>query len=117
MPPEDPLDELIEQITMDAYSDEGPRCFLQAFEDAIQFPLPATLAGIAVVIASLDFDGNGQRDIVAVTRCLLRWRLALIWKVRAMASCRPHLVPLPSDRCWAVVRGFCDLALVRTSVR
>jgi hypothetical protein len=66
MPPEDPLDELIDLITVDAYGDEGHWCFLQAFEDAIQFPIPATLAGMPVMVTSLDFDGNGQRGIVAV---------------------------------------------------
>lgn len=66
MPSDNGLDELIEQITVDAYGDEGHWSFLQAFEDAIQFPIPATLAGIAVVITGLDFDSNEQRGIVAV---------------------------------------------------
>lgn len=65
MPPDDGVDELIEQITVDAYGDEGHWCFLQAFEDAIQFPIPATLAGMPVMVTGLDFDGNEQRGMVA----------------------------------------------------
>ena len=65
MPSDDGLDELIEQITLDAYGDEGHWCFLQAFEDAIQFPIPATLAGIPVMVTGLDFDSNEQRAMVA----------------------------------------------------
>jgi hypothetical protein len=34
------IDELIEQITVDAYGDEGYWSFRQAFEDHIRFPVP-----------------------------------------------------------------------------
>jgi hypothetical protein len=57
---------LIEQITVDAYGDEGYWSFLQAFEDGIQFPMPTTLAGKGVVLTGVDFDGNERRGIVAV---------------------------------------------------
>ncbi len=60
------LDELIEQITVDAYGDEGYWSFLQAFEDEIQFPIPATLAGIEVAVTGADFDGNERRGILAI---------------------------------------------------
>jgi hypothetical protein len=61
------VDELIDQITVDAYGDEGQWCFLQAFEDAIQFPIPATFAGMPVMVTGLDFDGNKQRGMVAIS--------------------------------------------------
>ena len=65
MPSDDGVDELIDLITVDAYGDEGHLCFLQAFEDAIQFPIPATLAGMPAMVTGLDFDGNEQRGMVA----------------------------------------------------
>lgn len=66
MPSDDGLDEFVEQITVDAYGDEGYWSFLQAFEDEIQFPIPAAIAGIPVVVTGLDFDGNEQRGMVAI---------------------------------------------------
>ena len=40
---DDELEELIEQITVDAYGDEGYWSFLQAFEDEVPLPFDATL--------------------------------------------------------------------------
>ena len=37
------LDELIEQITVDAYRDEGYWSFRQAFEDHVDFPIETTV--------------------------------------------------------------------------
>jgi hypothetical protein len=65
MPSDDGVDELIDVITVDACGDEGHWCFLQAFEDAIQFAIPATLAGMPVMVTGLDFDGNEQRGMLA----------------------------------------------------
>jgi hypothetical protein len=63
------LHNLIEQITVDAYGDEGYWAFLQAFDDDVQFPIAATLAGVDVVVTGVDFDGNERRGIVAtITR-------------------------------------------------
>jgi hypothetical protein len=66
MPSDDELDELIEQISVDAHGDEGYWSFLQAFTDGIQFPIPATLAGIEAVLSGVDFDGNERRGVVAI---------------------------------------------------
>ena len=51
---------------MDAYGDEGYWSFLQAFEDEIEFPIPATLAGIEVTVTGVDIDGNERRGILAI---------------------------------------------------
>lgn len=66
MPSDTGLNELIERITVDAYGDEGYWSFLQAFEDEIEFPIPATLAGIRVTVTGVDFDGNERRGILAI---------------------------------------------------
>jgi hypothetical protein len=65
MPPDDELADLVEQITVDAYGDEGYWSFLQAFEDGVQFPFAATIAGIAGVVTKVDFDGDERRGLVA----------------------------------------------------
>lgn len=65
MPSDDDLDELIEQITVDAYGDEGYWSFLQAIEDKASFPLTASLVGTPVVVTGIDFDGNERRGLVA----------------------------------------------------
>jgi hypothetical protein len=46
-PDRDPetISELIERITVDAYGDEGHVSFLCAFEDELDYPIAATLAG------------------------------------------------------------------------
>ncbi len=55
-----------EQITVDAYGDEGYWSFLQAFEDGVQFPFAATIAGIGGVVTKVDFDGDEGRGLVAI---------------------------------------------------
>ena len=65
MPSEDDLDELIEQITVDAYGDEGYSAFLQALEEEMTFPITAFLVGMSVGVTGVDFDGNGRRGLVA----------------------------------------------------
>jgi hypothetical protein len=62
---DDALNELIEQITVDAYGNEGYWSFLQAFEDGVRFPFPATLAGVPVMVTGVDFDGDERRGLVA----------------------------------------------------
>ena len=62
------LDELIEQVTVDAYGDEGFTAFAQSFEESIDFPVEATLAGMPVQLLETDFDGNDPRGLIAVIR-------------------------------------------------
>jgi len=63
------LDALVDDITVDAYGDEGYWSFLQAFEDRVQFPAAASVVGINVKVIAIDFDGNERRGLTAaVTR-------------------------------------------------
>lgn len=66
MPSDDlDIDALIEQITVDAYGDEGYWSFLQTFEDEVSFPFTASLVGTSVTVTSIDFDGDERRGLVA----------------------------------------------------
>lgn len=65
MPSDDELNELIEQITVDAYGDEGYWSFLQAIEDDVRVPFTASLLGTPVVVTRIDFDGDDRRGLVA----------------------------------------------------
>lgn len=65
---DDDLDELIEEITVDAHGDEGYWSFLQAFEDEVSFPFTASLLGMPVVVAGIDFDGDERRGLVATVK-------------------------------------------------
>lgn len=69
------LDELVAQITVDAYGDEGYWSFRQAFDDHIDFPVNATLVGVDVTVTEISFEDdrrgltatvhrNGQTSIV-----------------------------------------------------
>lgn len=59
------LDDLIEEITVDAYRDEGYWSFLQALTDDAEVPIQGTIAGAAVRVEAFDFDGNERRGITA----------------------------------------------------
>jgi hypothetical protein len=61
----DDIDELVEQITVDAYGDEGYWSFLQAIEDEATFPFTATIVGVPVRVTSVDFDGDERRGLLA----------------------------------------------------
>jgi hypothetical protein len=65
MPSEDDRDELINQITVDAYGDECYWSFLRAIEEEVTFPFTASLVGMVVVVTGVDFDGNERRGLVA----------------------------------------------------
>lgn len=59
------LDELIEQITVEAYGDGGYWSFRQAFEDHIDFPIAASVIGAETTITEIDFDGDERRGLTA----------------------------------------------------
>lgn len=59
------LDELAEQITVDAYGDEGYWSFRQAFEDHVQFPVAASVIGTEVAVSEVDFDGDERCGLTA----------------------------------------------------
>ena len=55
------LDELIEEITVDAYGeDEQLWAFRQAFEDNVSVPCEATVICEQVKVMKFDYDGNNQ---------------------------------------------------------
>lgn len=63
------LDELIEEITVDAYGeDEQLWAFRQAFEDGIKVPCEATVVGVPVRVLKFDYDGNERRGLTATCR-------------------------------------------------
>jgi hypothetical protein len=63
------LDELIEEITVDAYGEaEQLWAFHQAFEEEIPVPSGAFVIGEPVSVQAFDFDGNERRGLVA--KCL-----------------------------------------------
>ena len=63
------LEDLIEQITVDAYGDaEQLWAFRQAFEDDLTLPCAATIAGARVTVVKFDFDGNERRGLNAKCR-------------------------------------------------
>lgn len=62
------LDELIEEITVDAYGDvEQLWAFRQAFEDKVELPADAYVIGEPVSVVEIDYDGNERRGLTA--RC------------------------------------------------
>jgi hypothetical protein len=63
------LDELIEQITVDANGeDEELGAFLQAFEDEVALPADASVVGEPVSVMEFDYDGNRLRGLTAKCR-------------------------------------------------
>jgi hypothetical protein len=61
------LDELIEEITIDANGvDEQLWAFRQAIEDHVPVPCEATVAGAPVQVLGFDYDGNTLRGLTAV---------------------------------------------------
>lgn len=63
-PDHESIDTIIERVTVDANGDEGHVSFLCAFEDEVEYPISATLAGTHVVLHLVD-DGNATRGLVA----------------------------------------------------
>lgn len=64
----DALDELIEEITVDAYGDDEQLwAFRQAFEDDVALPVDGFVIGEPVSVIAVDYDGNERRGLTA--RC------------------------------------------------
>ncbi len=83
MKPSDPdhetIDQLIERVTVDAYGDEGHDSFLCAFEDEVDYPTPATLAGTPVTLRNVDYNGDLARGLIGeITNTNGQHRIALI---------------------------------------
>lgn len=63
------LDELIEEITIDAYGDDEQLwAFRQAFEDALSLPADGFVIGEPVAVVEIDYDGNDRRGLTAKCR-------------------------------------------------
>ena len=64
-----PLDELIEEITVDAYGEQEQLwAFRQAFEDNVALPAEGSVVGQPVVVVAFDYDGNERRGLTAKCR-------------------------------------------------
>ncbi|MDY6823515.1 MAG: tetratricopeptide repeat protein [Thermodesulfobacteriota bacterium] len=62
------LDDLIEEITVDAYGDDEQLwAFRQAFEDDVALPADGFVIGEPVSVIAVDYDGNERRGLTA--RC------------------------------------------------
>jgi tetratricopeptide (TPR) repeat protein len=62
------LDELIEEITIDAYGDDEQLwAFRQAFEDDVALPADGFVIGEQVLVIAVNYDGNERRGLTA--RC------------------------------------------------
>jgi hypothetical protein len=62
------LDELIEEITVDAYGDDEKLwAFLQAFNDEVALPADGFVIGEPVVVVEVNYNGNERRGLMA--RC------------------------------------------------
>jgi hypothetical protein len=62
------LDEMIEEITVDAYGDhEQLWAFRQVFEDDIDLPADGFVIGEPISVLEIDYDGNERRGLTA--RC------------------------------------------------
>jgi hypothetical protein len=63
------LDELIDEITVDAYGEQEQLwAFRQAFEDNVALPAEGSVAGAPVVVVAFNYDGNERRGLTATCR-------------------------------------------------
>jgi tetratricopeptide (TPR) repeat protein len=64
----DALDEMIAEITVDAYGDDEQLwAFRQSFEDEVALPADGFVIGEPVVVMAVEYDGNERRGLTA--RC------------------------------------------------
>ena len=58
------LDELIEEITVDAYGeDEQLWAFRQVIEDEVRFPCDGSVMGLPVKVLAIDYDRSEERRV------------------------------------------------------
>jgi hypothetical protein len=63
------LDKLIDEITVDAYSDDEILwAFRQAFEDDVTLPADGFVIGEPVSVVKIDYDGNERCGLTAICR-------------------------------------------------
>jgi len=65
----DELDEMIAEITVDAYGEDEQLCaFRQAFEDNVALPADGFVIGEPVSVKVVEYDGNERRGLTATCR-------------------------------------------------
>jgi hypothetical protein len=63
------LDELIEEIIVDAYADDEQLwAFRQVLEDDMGLPADGFVIGEPVLVMAVDYDGNERRGLTALCR-------------------------------------------------
>lgn len=66
MKPDDDIDMLVQDITVDSYGpDEQLWAFLTAFQDGVALPARGTVIGEPVTIVLIDYKGNEQKGLLA----------------------------------------------------
>jgi hypothetical protein len=64
------LDELIEEIIVDAYGDDEQLwAFRQVLDDSISLPADGFVIGEPVLLIAVDYDGNERRGLTVLCRC------------------------------------------------
>jgi hypothetical protein len=65
---EEELNDLVDEITVDAYNDDEQLwAFRQVFEDEVALPAEVSVVGETVTVLTIDYDGNERRGLTA--RC------------------------------------------------
>lgn len=65
----DAIDELIEEILVDAYGEfEQRSSFCQAFENGARFPFGGRVVGVDVEVTAVEFGGDERRGLAATWR-------------------------------------------------
>lgn len=60
----DAIDEVIDEVIVDAYGDyEQLSSFCQAFDDHARFPFRGHVVGAAVEVSAVEFDGDDRRGL------------------------------------------------------
>lgn len=98
------LDEMIEEITVDAYGDEEKLwAFRQAFSDNIELPADGFVIGEPVSVIEIDYGGNERRGLTATCR-------REDGSVHVISACDVVFPQAsPGSRCIAAYRKWLDL--------
>ncbi|ASJ70679.1 hypothetical protein [Granulosicoccus antarcticus] len=65
----DEIDDLLEELLVDAYGDEEQLTALhEGVDDAVELPIDVLITGQTMSLVGIDYDGNARRGLVA--QCL-----------------------------------------------
>lgn len=102
----DAIDELIDEVIIDAYGDYEQLCsFCQAFDDHARFPFHGQVVGVAVEVAAVEFDGDDRRGLVASCR-----RAGQSYKVSLLDVTPVGPLPLRTRQLLEAYRRWCGAA-------